>query len=423
MKFGAKIKSRVAALEAFISRDAFIDYDGLKRIIDDGMRASATLGNTRPHSSLLPRRSSSSSSCSARRRPRLAVVNTLPSALTALGGPARIGAPPAASEATRRYQAELRWCALLYVAGCGIRAVWPRIDVERVCFFDSPLSVTLVGRRAHVRCCEATRGLGRACFPLIFVAQCCCWCGITTTRQVWHGLEESIWAALAAGMLPALLFVGSCCGALICVTCGCSTPQCRTFFRATFRPRPCLGTCHVWHTSAFGSLPYACAADGIHRQPACARLAARGSLWSAHALFADALSICTQLVMLVCFAGLLPRRRVPLLTSAGQGPLAAFFLHIYLTPWTDVLGHRVLGGFAKLLAPIPIMGLASCLTIVAALGLCFLLVCAFAAIGRVALTRIRVQGQLIGTSPARWLTQVASDARESCGHACNEARA
>lgn len=137
------------------------------------------------------------------------------------------------------------------------------------------------------------------------------------------------------------------------------------------------------HTSAFGSLPYACAADGIHRQPACARLAARGSLWSAHALFADALSICTQLVMLVCFAGLLPRRRVPLLTSAGQGPLAAFFLHIYLTPWTDVLGHRVLGGFAKLLAPIPIMGLASCLTIVAALGLCFLLVCAFAAIGRV----------------------------------------
>ena len=46
------------------------------------------------------------------------------------------------------------------------------------------------------------------------MAQCCCWCGITTTRQVWHGLEESIWAALAAGMLPALLFVGSCCGAL-----------------------------------------------------------------------------------------------------------------------------------------------------------------------------------------------------------------
>jgi len=31
MKFGAQIKSRVAALEAFISRDAFIDYDGLKQ--------------------------------------------------------------------------------------------------------------------------------------------------------------------------------------------------------------------------------------------------------------------------------------------------------------------------------------------------------------------------------------------------------
>mmetsp|Transcript_13420 Transcript_13420/g.44792 ORF Transcript_13420/g.44792 Transcript_13420/m.44792 type:complete len:347 (+) Transcript_13420:66-1106(+) len=41
MKFGAQIKSRVAALEAFISRDAFIDYDGLKRIIDDGMNESS----------------------------------------------------------------------------------------------------------------------------------------------------------------------------------------------------------------------------------------------------------------------------------------------------------------------------------------------------------------------------------------------
>ena len=41
MKFGAQIKSRVAALEAFISRDAFIDYDGLKRIIDAGMNESS----------------------------------------------------------------------------------------------------------------------------------------------------------------------------------------------------------------------------------------------------------------------------------------------------------------------------------------------------------------------------------------------
>ena len=33
--------------------------------------------------------------------------------------------------ATQRYQTQLRWCALVYVAGCGVRAVWPRIDVER----------------------------------------------------------------------------------------------------------------------------------------------------------------------------------------------------------------------------------------------------------------------------------------------------
>merc|ERR1712118_278525 len=46
----------------------------------------------------------------------------------------------------RRYQKQLRWCAGIYVVGCFFRAVWPRIDVERICFFDSPISVTLVGR-------------------------------------------------------------------------------------------------------------------------------------------------------------------------------------------------------------------------------------------------------------------------------------
>jgi hypothetical protein len=47
---------------------------------------------------------------------------------------------------TREYQRQHRWCAFFYVVGCAVRAIWPRIDVERVCFFDSPLSVTLVGR-------------------------------------------------------------------------------------------------------------------------------------------------------------------------------------------------------------------------------------------------------------------------------------
>lgn len=38
--------------------------------------------------------------------------------------------PLPVSEATRRYQAQLRWCALVYVIGCSIRSIWPRIDVR-----------------------------------------------------------------------------------------------------------------------------------------------------------------------------------------------------------------------------------------------------------------------------------------------------
>jgi hypothetical protein len=45
-----------------------------------------------------------------------------------------------------QYQYKLRVCAAVYVMACFVRAVWPRIDVERICFFDSILSVTFVGR-------------------------------------------------------------------------------------------------------------------------------------------------------------------------------------------------------------------------------------------------------------------------------------
>jgi hypothetical protein len=33
-----------------------------------------------------------------------------------------------------------------YVLGCGFRAVLPRIDVERICFVDTWLSCTFIGR-------------------------------------------------------------------------------------------------------------------------------------------------------------------------------------------------------------------------------------------------------------------------------------
>merc|ERR1719456_1496227 len=45
-----------------------------------------------------------------------------------------------------------------------------------------------------------TRRVGDIIFWAICVAQCCCWMGVTTQRQIWHGIEESIWALTFSGI-------------------------------------------------------------------------------------------------------------------------------------------------------------------------------------------------------------------------------
>lgn len=146
-----------------------------------------------------------------------------------------------------QYRRELLLCSAAYVGGCFVRSLWPRIDVERICFFDSFLSVTFVGRllatvaelsfsrqlalvlgrltddlrsdeiaRLNTRLAPAwmtnTSSLvARLIVPLIAVAQTCCWCGVTTTRQIWHGVEESIWALTVAAMTPCAMLVAHQC--------------------------------------------------------------------------------------------------------------------------------------------------------------------------------------------------------------------
>ena len=114
------------------------------------------------------------------------------------------------TKATLWYRVQLRWCAFVYVFGCFVRSVWPRIDVERICFFDSFLSVTLVGRtlacaaelcfahqlglvlkkvasdmqgvsEASSGACKIIYAIGSISVPLIAVAQTCCWMGVLTT--------------------------------------------------------------------------------------------------------------------------------------------------------------------------------------------------------------------------------------------------
>eukprot|EP00511_Aplanochytrium_stocchinoi_P006397 CAMPEP_0204825736 /NCGR_PEP_ID=MMETSP1346-20131115/3551_1 /ASSEMBLY_ACC=CAM_ASM_000771 /TAXON_ID=215587 /ORGANISM="Aplanochytrium stocchinoi, Strain GSBS06" /LENGTH=331 /DNA_ID=CAMNT_0051953453 /DNA_START=61 /DNA_END=1056 /DNA_ORIENTATION=+ len=123
----------------------------------------------------------------------------------------------------------LRYCSNLYIVVCAIRAVWLRRDVERICFFDTWISYPIVGRTLATvaeLCFSNQIGMALAkiaeqvkCFriqaatrfvvPSIVIAQSCCWMGVTTQLQLWHGLEETIWMVVM--QLCGL-------GALLCAT-------------------------------------------------------------------------------------------------------------------------------------------------------------------------------------------------------------
>lgn len=115
--------------------------------------------------------------------------------------------------------------AAFYVIGCGLRTILPRIDVERVCFIDSWLSCTFIGRcfatvaelsfmlqlcitlhqlagdigkrapNASQNVISRIQAFSIIAFLANICAQCFCWLGVTTTKQVWHVFEESIWAS------------------------------------------------------------------------------------------------------------------------------------------------------------------------------------------------------------------------------------
>jgi len=114
------------------------------------------------------------------------------------------------------YPRKMTYLAAVFVFGCAVRSIWPRVDVERICFWDSWISVTFVGRvlaTAAEVCFAAqisgtvgmlaqnigfsrTKRVADVLFWFICIAQCCCWLGVTSRRQIWHVFEESIWAAV-----------------------------------------------------------------------------------------------------------------------------------------------------------------------------------------------------------------------------------
>ena len=114
-----------------------------------------------------------------------------------------------------------------YVFGCAFRSVLPRADVQRICLFDTWLSSVVVGRSVATvaEVCFVAQWaivlheMGRlagvdtavhvawAIVPLILVAQCCSWYGVSTTNCLANAIENSIWAVsfLAVGIGLCLL--------------------------------------------------------------------------------------------------------------------------------------------------------------------------------------------------------------------------
>jgi len=114
-----------------------------------------------------------------------------------------------------------------YVFGCAFRCFMPVYDVPRITLVDSWLSSVLVGRSVATvaELCfvaqwslllrelseAADSSFGRtassALVPLIAVAEVCSWYSVTTTSNLGHVFEESIWAFCAAWVVISLVII------------------------------------------------------------------------------------------------------------------------------------------------------------------------------------------------------------------------
>jgi hypothetical protein len=113
----------------------------------------------------------------------------------------------------------------IYVMVCAFRSFYPRIDLERYCLFDTPVSSVVIGRAFatiaeicfSAQCALLIHDLGLlldssviiftsyAIVPIIILAQVFCWYAALTLNHLWHGIEESAWVVMV--MLAAACFL------------------------------------------------------------------------------------------------------------------------------------------------------------------------------------------------------------------------
>jgi len=105
----------------------------------------------------------------------------------------------------------------LFVAACAFRSILPRIDLERMCLWDSRFSSVFLGRSvatiaemcfalqcalllvklSHSTGASIIGTIGLTVLPIIFVAELACWCAVVTLNHIGHAIEELLWSIMA----------------------------------------------------------------------------------------------------------------------------------------------------------------------------------------------------------------------------------
>ena len=116
-----------------------------------------------------------------------------------------------------RYAAQQLLLSGIFTAACAFRSILPRVDLERQCLWNSPLSSIFVGRTvatvaelAFAGQCALLIGklsaltgsaslqvVGWSIVPLIVLAQLCCWHAVISLNHLGHAIEEILWSLLA----------------------------------------------------------------------------------------------------------------------------------------------------------------------------------------------------------------------------------
>jgi hypothetical protein len=111
----------------------------------------------------------------------------------------------------------------IYVLVCAFRSFYPRIDLERYCLHDNPLSSVALGRSFatiaelcfSIQCALLIHDLGillaspaitfisYMIVPIIILAQTFCWQATLSLNHFWHGMEEVAWVVM--------IFLAACC--------------------------------------------------------------------------------------------------------------------------------------------------------------------------------------------------------------------